>query len=399
MAMGRYPNGDGVLTALLISPDRDLSSSLERAFASTRLFEVLAELKSYPPEQTLEIRLRQIQPDVVLVDVATDVQSAEQLLRFLATFQPATQAVAIHHGKQPDILIRSLRAGAVDFLHTPFDPATQAEVAQRIRRMREPAQAGYQEIGKVLAFSSTKPGSGASTLAVQMAYTLKRVTGQRVLLADFDVMGGSVAFALKINPTYSLADALERTERLDPGLWSSLVHHHAGVDVLPAPETPPAELPQPGVLHEVIEYARGLYDWVIVDLPSIFQRTSLYTLSEADQMFLVTTPELPSLHLTRRAAGLLLQFGFDKDRFRIVVNRTGKRDNITTADMETIFGCGVFAALPNDFYALHRVMTRADVLPADSALGRSIEQTALRVAGAIQKERRSPAVLTPAPQG
>lgn len=393
MASSRFNRAGGALTALLISPDRELSASLERAFAGTKLFEILAELKSYPVDQTLEIRLRQIQPDVVLVDVATDFAASEQVLRYLASFQPPTQTVALHHGNQPDILIRSLRAGAVDFLHAPFAPESQQEVAQRIRRMREPEPGAQAEIGKVLGFTAAKPGSGASTLAVQTAYTIRRVTGQRVLLADLDVMGGSVAFALKINPTYSLADVLERTDRLDPGVWSSLVHHHAGVDVLPAPETPPLDPPEPGLLQEVLSYARAMYDWVILDLPSVFQRTTLYTLAEADQTFMVTTSELPSLHLTRRATALLVQLGFDKERFRILVNRFGKRDNISISDMETIFGNRVFSSLPNDFYALHRVMTRADVLPPDSELGRSIEQLSVRITGSFSKEKRP--VLTP----
>jgi pilus assembly protein CpaE len=132
-----------------------------------------------------------------------------------------------------------------------------------------------------------------------------------------------------------------------------------------------------------------MYDWVVLDLPSIFQRTTIYTLAEADQTFMVTTPELPSLHLTRRAVGLLTGLGFDRDKFRIVVNRLGKRDNISTSDMETIFANPVFGSLPNDFYALHRVMTRADVLPPESELGRAIEQLAARLAGGSQKERRA----------
>ncbi len=154
------------------------------------------------------------------------------------------------------------------------------------------------------------------------------------------------------------------------------------------------DTPEPGVLQEVLEHARSMYDWVVLDLPSVFQRTTIYTLAETDQTFMVTTSELPSLHLTRRAVGLLGQLGFDKERCPIVVNRYGKRDNISVSDMETIFGNRVFASLPNDFYALHRVMTRADVLPPESELGRAIEQFAAKLAGGSQKDRRI--ALTPA---
>ena len=44
------------LTALLISPDRALAQQLASALAQTRTFQILADLKSYPPQQTLEIR-------------------------------------------------------------------------------------------------------------------------------------------------------------------------------------------------------------------------------------------------------------------------------------------------------------------------------------------------------
>lgn len=393
MSHARGARREGGLTALLISPDRDLSAALESALADTRLFEVIAELKSYPLEQTLEIRLRQIQPDVVMIDVASDFTAAEAVLRFMASYQPVTQTIALHHGNQSDVLIRCLRAGAVDFLHSPFSADTQREVAQRIRRMREPEPGAAPEFGKVLSFTSTKPGSGASVLAVQTAFTLKRLTGKRVLLADFDVMGGSIAFALKISPTYSLCDAFERAERLDPGLWNSLVSTHTGIDVLTAPEAPPQDLPETGALQMLIEYARTMYDWIVLDLPSVFQRTTICTVAESDQTYLITTPELSSLHLTRRAVGLLSSLGFEKDRFRILVNRVGRKDNITPADMAAIFGCPVFSTLPNDFYALHRIMTRADVLTNECDLGRSLEQFAARVAGLAQKDQRAQSLL------
>ena len=69
-------------------------------------------------------------------------------------------------------------------------------------------------------------------------------------------------------------------------------------------------------LHEVLEYARMLYSWVILDLPAIFRQLSMFALTEAEQAYLVATPELASLHLGRRAVGMLQQLGFDRDRFR-----------------------------------------------------------------------------------
>ncbi|WP_321477644.1 AAA family ATPase [uncultured Paludibaculum sp.] len=370
-----------------------MARRLQVSLAESRVFEVLSELKSYPEEQTLEIRLRQIQPEVVLLDVSTDLTAALRLMRFLSGFQPTIQVIAVHADNDPQVLIQSLRAGACEFLFEPFDLAAQKEAATRIHRLREPEGHSKQEFGKLVTFSSAKPGSGASTLATQTAFALKRLTGKRVLLADFDILSGSIAFALKLNPTYSLMDALERSDQLDPGLWSSLIVNVGGMDVLAAPDAAMSDAIEFSRLHDVLEYARMLYDWVVVDLPTVFHRLSLFVLSEADQSYLVSTAELPSLHLARRAVGMLGQLGYGKERFQMVVNRLNRKADISTADMEKIFTCSVFATFPNDYYALHKVVTRAEPLPADCELGRSVEEISARIAGLGQSDKRTGATV------
>jgi len=377
------------LAALLIAPDRELARQLTAGLAETKTFQILSELKSYPQEATLDLRLRQIQPEVVLLDLATDFEVASALIRHISGLHPPVYVIGLHFQNDADVLIRSLRAGAHEFLHSPFHPDAQKEAATRIRRLREPDASYSPEGGKVVAFSSAKPGSGASTLAVQTAFSLKRLTGKRVLLADFDVMGGSVAFTLKLNTPYSLLDALERAEQLDPAFWSTLVHTTGGVDVLAAPDMAITDGMEPSRLHEVIEYARMLYDWVVIDLPTIFHRISLFALTESDQCFLISTSELPSLHLARRSVGLLGQLGFERDRYQMIINRVSRKDGISSGDMEKILGCPVFATFPNDYYALHRVVTRAESLQPDSELGRALEIVAGKMCGLIQKDKRS----------
>ncbi|MBI5283207.1 MAG: AAA family ATPase [Candidatus Solibacter usitatus] len=382
----RGTNREPALAALLIAEDRELASQLNQALTEARLFEVQSEIKSYPQEHTLEIRLRQIQPEVVLLDLGSDFAVAERLIRFIGSFQPSIQVIGLHSSPNAEVLVPSLRAGASEFLSAPFDASAQRDAAARIRRLREPGGGNSQDYGKVIAFTSAKPGSGASTLATQTAFCLKRMTGKRVLLADFDILSGSIAFALKLNPTYTLVDALERSDQLDPGLWSSLTINASGVDVLAAPDSAISDSIESSRLHDVLEYARMLYDWVVVDLPTVFHRLSLFVLSEAEQSFLISTSELPSLHLARRAVNMLAQLGYGKERFQMVINRLNKKAEISRADIEKVLNCPVFATIPNDYYALHKVVTRAEPLPPDCDLGRAIESVTTRVAGLAVRE-------------
>src|SRR5260370_16576132 len=77
-----------------------------------------------------------------------------------------------------------------------------------------------------------------------------------------------------------------------------------GIHVLAAPDLPHPEPVDPNRLHELIQYARVMYDWVVIDLPSIFHRISLLSVTESDRAFLVSTSELASLHLARKALKL-----------------------------------------------------------------------------------------------
>ena len=69
--MSARVQNEAEITALLIAPNRDLAQQFLATLPQTRAFQILADLKSYPPQQTLEIRARQLKPNVVLLDLAT----------------------------------------------------------------------------------------------------------------------------------------------------------------------------------------------------------------------------------------------------------------------------------------------------------------------------------------
>jgi pilus assembly protein CpaE len=328
---------------------------------------------------------------VVLLDLGSDPAAAVELVRYIASLNPPVHVVGLHTHNDSQTILQSLRAGAVEFLYAPFEMSTQREAITRLRRLVVPESLQRTEAGHAVAFSSSKPGSGASTIAAQTAFSLHRLTGKRVLLADCDLTGGTIGFYLKLTHNYSLLDALQHVEHLDAALWNSLAVNYGGVDILPAPALPHADPVDAARLRMLVEQARQMYDWVILDLPTIFNPTSLMAAAECERAFMVSTADLPSLHLTRKALTMLSQFGFPKERFHVLVNRLERREEISIADMEKLFGCSVHASLPNDYFALHRVVTLGQPLGAENDLGRAIENVAQRLCGAGGKMPPPPA--------
>ena len=376
------------LTTLLISPDRALAAQLGATLDESRAFQIVTDLKEYPADNALEIRLRQLKPDVVLIDAATNLEAACDLIRACAAAQPPVLTVGIHSNNESSAVVKLLRSGASEFLYAPFDAGEQKEAVAKLRRLRQPEPDVPQVLGKVVVFTAAKPGAGSSTLATHTAHAIRKATGKRVLLCDLDLENGTIAFYLKAQCTVSVLDALHRADRLDASLWSTFIVNSGGVDVLAAPDLPVSSPVDPVKLHDLLEYARLLYDWIVLDVPAVFHRTALLSISESDQTYVVSTSDLASLHLARKAINLLVQVGFSKDRYQIVMNRMSKRDEIGGSDIEKIFNCPVYASLPNDYFALHRVISLGQPLAVDCELGRAIATLAARVAGVAPNAKK-----------
>ena len=213
---GRGP----VLTALSIIADSELAAQFTASLERTRSFQIVAELNSYPTPQALEIRVRQAKPDIILLDLASNLDQACELIRCVCSFNLQSHVVGLHVRNDSDAILRSLRSGASEFLYAPFDVQTQNDAVARLRRLLQPGPATVSEPGSIISFSSAKPGSGASTLAAQTAFALRRGTSQRVLLADFDLMGGMIGFDPELTNTKSLLDLLPSPSgwTTEPGL-------------------------------------------------------------------------------------------------------------------------------------------------------------------------------------
>ena len=338
--------------------------------------------------QELEARLRQERPDVVLLDLGTDSENAVELIRDLSNLRPPIYVVGLHTANDAALIIRSLRAGATEFLCAPFDAESLTTVTTRISRLRDSEDRTAPERGKLFVFGGSKAGQGATTLAYNTAYRLSQGGKNKVLLVDLDLTGGTVSFALRVTHHYSVLDAIRHSEKLDKALWSALVTARDRVDLLLAPERPEEVTVEAHRVAEVLEFARHQYQFVIVDLPSMYDRIAQATLGDADHLYLVSNPELPSLHLTRKCLAYLEQMGMGRDQFSLLVNRMSRRQELTTEDIEKVFNFPIRFVFPEDRTATHRALTAGKPVVSNSDLGRSAETFAQSISGTEKDKQK-----------
>ena len=367
------------LTAILIAPNRLLADQFSATQSECRSFQILSEMRSYPTVQSLDIRMRQMRPNVVLLDVTSDISMASTLIQSIAEGASRAQVVALSLKNDSEVLLNCLRHGASEFLSAPFDPGCQQEAVNRLRKLRQPEPVSDSSPGTVLAFCSAKPGSGGSTLAMHTAFSIRNQTGKRVLLADFDLKGGSLGLFCKTRPEGSFLDALRRSEQISPLEWSTLVVDVDGVDVLAGPEIPFYGGVDSRSLSAAIDFVRRRYDFIVIDVPVIFERVSLMVLSHSDCVLLVLTPELATLYLARKALQLIDHIGFPRDRFQVLINRLEGQQDLSLSDMQKLFGCPVHETFPNDYVSAVRMATLGQPRDIASDLGAAVQKFAARL--------------------
>ena len=150
--MSARVQNEAEITALLIAPNRELAQQFLATLPQTRAFQILADLKSYPPQQTLEIRARQLKPNVVLLDLATRSggrRGTDPLHRRSdAAGARGRPAYAERFARR---FCNRCGPGASEFLYAPFELATQREAIARLRRLVGPEAPAQSEAGHVIA--------------------------------------------------------------------------------------------------------------------------------------------------------------------------------------------------------------------------------------------------------
>ena len=135
-----------------------------------------------------------------------------------------------------------------------------------------------------------------------------------------------MALFLGVRPKYSLLDAIDNLPRLDKHMLSSLVVKHksglailAGSDQFDRPAGADAS-----AIGEVFRVLARNYDYILVDAGNQINQQSEAALSGADHVFLVVTPDVPSIRNAQRLLNRLRQLGVNKDRVRILLNRAAE---------------------------------------------------------------------------
>lgn len=359
-----------MLSSIIIGGDEELVRYLRQVsadFADVWIYKVLGETAR---RYEVVAALNSYVPDVVFVDV-THLGSPDSIASLCLEEllpQRAGTVVLPFCGRNavPAAEFHTYKTVG-PLLQPPFNADDlDAAIREGMRRSRPTTHAS-----QMVAVLPTKPGSGATTIALHMAAAAASTYGQKTLLLEADMHAGVLMYMLNLEPAHFVAEAL-RT-RLDSELqWKSLVTHCHGFDLLPASGAPETAHASRWDLSRLLNIAREHYDTIIVDLPSHVDEASETILRQADHAILVCTPALPALNLARRRLFELEHRGVSHQHLQLLVNRFRAGRSRPSA-MAEIARHPVNASLPDDPSSLETATQQMGLAAARSRFARQID--------------------------
>lgn len=357
-----------MLRAIVICPDAELNQSLESVLAEVGIVSTTRVMDRYPNSLELLRFLRAHAPQVVFLSTES-MSRASEVVREIEKHIQGVQIIAVGRSVDPQLLLELMRAGIREYAAYPFDLAALTEALVRVREVLESKPARIESTDNVFSFLPSKAGVGASTIALNAAVALSRQANSSVLLSDFDLNSGMMRFMLKLDNTYSVTDAAEHSFHMDEALWPQMVTTIDKLDVMHAGRLNPDFRIEPSQISHLMDFMRRNYRVLCFDLSGNLEKYSLEIMHESKKIYLVCTPEIPSLHLAREKYLYLKQLELH-ERVCILLNRCQKRPLITPEQIEQLLGVPVTMTFPNDYQGVHRALTFGRWVDPASDLGK-----------------------------
>jgi pilus assembly protein CpaE len=372
------------LSIVVLSTDLNNFNEIRAALATDSRTKLLSGGNDVDQVRDEVVRFR---PSLAIISLGTDADQAIRLIERLNAECPGTAVISAAKETSADLILRSLRAGAREFLRLPVNPQELRTVLDRVSEFCVGQEQAAKKVGRMTAVFSSKGGCGTSFIAANLA----AAASERTVLVDLNLEAGDLPLFFGVDSKYSVADLVARHGRVDERLVSAFVTPYSpGLDLLAAPkEVDPIDKIKPEHVFEVLQQLRECYDHVVLDLQHTFDAITLTALDQSDKILLVLTLDIPAIRSAQRALQALDRAGYPRTKLRIVVNRWSKQVDLDVRQVEKILGEPVVASLPSDYQTVVDSINLGTPLVRSNA-GSKIAREIKRIAQTLAAEATPP---------
>ena len=238
-------------------------------------------------------------------------------------------------------------------------------------------------MGQTIGIIAIKGGVGKTTVAASLAADLVNHYGKKVLLVDANYSAPNLGLHMDIvSLNKTIHDVLDMKAHL-----KSSIQNKFGVDVVPGSYVCNKKLNYLKLKNK-LSGVKDKYDFIIIDSSPSFNDEMLSVMVASDSLFVVTTPDYPTLSCSLKAAKIARGRGTPING--IIVNKI--RDPFYELDLKEIeesVGIPVVAKIPDDETNVRALFTRipTSIYNKNCKFGKEINRLGAALTG--NKERRN----------
>jgi pilus assembly protein CpaE len=295
--------------------------------------------------------IRRLHPSAAIVALGAMPEPPLRLVEKLTAEQQRTAIICASHDASPDLILRSIRAGAREFLRLPIISDELETVLVRTAAFCKKQEIeDTRKLGRMIAVFSSKGGCGASFIATNVASALQDPTA----LVDLNLQTGDLDLFLGVEARFSIVDVVQNRSRIDDALLKTyLIPHSTRLSLLASPHDAGAsESIEPEDILGVMNLLRERFDYVVADLEHSFDAHTLTALDHSDEILLVLTLDIPSIRSAQRTLAIFDRLGYPRKKLHVIVNRMSKQAELDLGQVRRFLGEDALSVVQNDFKAV-----------------------------------------------
>lgn len=203
---------------------------------------------------------------------------------------------------------------------------------------------------QVITITSGKGGVGKTTTTANLGVALAR-TGYKVVVIDADIglRNLDVVMGLENRIVYDLVDVIEGRCKLR----QAMIKHKQfpNLYLIPAAQTRDKNAVSPSDMVKICNELRPHYDYILVDSPAGIERGFRNAVAPADEILIVTNPEVSAVRDADRIIGLLE--AEEKGPGKLIINRLRadmirRGEMLSPTDITDILAIKIIGIVPED---------------------------------------------------
>ncbi len=239
-------------------------------------------------------------------------------------------------------------------------------------------------MASVITITSGKGGVGKTTATANLSTALAML-GQHVVAIDVDIglRNLDIVMGLENRIVYDLVDVVEGRCRLRQAMIKD--KRLADLYLIPAAQTRDKSAVSPADMIEVCRQLRDEFDFILIDSPAGIEQGFRNAIAGADQVVIITTPEVSAVRDADRIIGLTE--AEEKGEPHLIINRLNitqvrRGEMLSVQDVSEILAIPLLGIIPEDAHILTSTNRGVPVvLENRSSAGQAFMRIARRLTG------------------